>query len=113
MDAILNALQADSPDLPGLDEAVRHFIDRARDVHRATEVVILEGPPSIVEATDRIAEASSGLSEVMQRMVKNVHAGDTAERAQDSADASARERQLYEAVSEFRVHARSVLGNAD
>ncbi|MBO2460594.1 proline dehydrogenase [Actinomadura violacea] len=113
MDAILDAAQADPPDLPGLDEKVQHFIACARDVHRAAEVVILEGPPSVVEATDRIAEESSGLSEVMQRMVKAAHAADGTEREQHSATASARERRLYQAVSEFRVQARSVLGNAD
>ncbi|MEU9867201.1 hypothetical protein AB0C87_05050 [Actinomadura sp. NPDC048021] len=113
MDAILNALQAEALDLPELDGTVRHFIARARDVHRAAEVVVLEGPPSLVEATDRIAEESRGLSEVMQRMVKDAHAGDTSERAEHSATASARERRLYRAVSEFRVQARGVLGNAD
>ncbi|GGQ33238.1 hypothetical protein GCM10010187_57840 [Actinomadura coerulea] len=56
---------------------------------------------------------SSGLSEVMQRMVKDAHAGDASERAEHSAIASARERRLYQAVSEFRVQARNVLGNTD
>ncbi|MES9539076.1 hypothetical protein [Actinomadura sp. NPDC000600] len=113
MDAILSVLRGPSLDLPELDGTVQHFIARARDVHRAAEVVILEGPPSIVEATDRIAKESSGLSEVMQRMVKDAHAGDTGERAQHSATAAAQERRLYQAVSEFRVQARGVLGNAD
>ncbi|QKG22620.1 Proline dehydrogenase [Actinomadura verrucosospora] len=113
MDAILDAAQADPPDLPELDEKVRHFVARARAVHRATEVVILEGPPSIVEATDRIAEESRGLSEIMQRMVKDAHAADTTERAEHSASAASRERRLYRAVSDFRLQARSVLGNAD
>lgn len=113
MDAILRALQADEPDLLALDETVRHFIGRAREVHRAAEVVILEGPPSIIEATDRIARASSELSEVMQRMVKNAHAADTSDRQQEAVSASARERQLYQAVKGFRVQARSILGNAE
>jgi hypothetical protein len=59
MDEILDALQADQPDLPALDETVRHFIARAREVHRAAEVVILEGPPSIVEAADPPADPSA------------------------------------------------------
>ncbi|MEU8306080.1 hypothetical protein AB0C84_21230 [Actinomadura sp. NPDC048955] len=113
MDAILKALQAASPDLAEVDRTVQHFITLARDVHRAAEVVIIEGPPSIVEAIDRIAEASSGLSEVMQRMVKDAHAADTSERMEHAATASVRERRLYRAVSEFRVQARGVLGNAD
>ncbi|MFB4306870.1 hypothetical protein [Actinomadura sp. GTD37] len=113
MDEILNAVHADPPDLPALDETVRRFIARAREVHRAAEVVILEGPPSIVEAADRIAQASSELSDVMQRMVRNAHAADATDRPQHSATASARERQLYQAVKDFRVQARSILGNAD
>jgi Lhr-like helicase len=112
MDEILDALRADEPDLPALDETVRHFIARAREVHRAAEVVILEGPPSIVDAADRIAQASSDLSEVMRHMVRNAHAADTMDRAQHSATAKARERQLYQAVKEFHVQARSILGNA-
>ncbi|WP_067487389.1 proline dehydrogenase [Actinomadura hibisca] len=113
MDAILAALQADPPGLPDLDEKVRHFITRARDVHRAAEVVTLEGPPSIAGAVDRIAKESSGLSEIMQHMVKAAHAADASEKAEHSATASAQERRLYQAVSEFRVQARNVLGNAD
>ncbi|MFI1652384.1 hypothetical protein ACH4XT_36395 [Streptomyces avidinii] len=44
MDAVLDALRADAPDLPDLDEKTGRFVTLAREVHRAAEIVILEGP---------------------------------------------------------------------
>ncbi|MEE1792799.1 hypothetical protein PUR28_18885 [Streptomyces sp. BE308] len=44
MDAVLDALRSDQPDLPDVDEKAGRFITLARGVHRACEVVILEGP---------------------------------------------------------------------
>jgi len=58
MDAVLHALQPETPDLRDVDEKVRRFVVLARDVHRAVEVVSLEGPPPIVEAADGVAHAS-------------------------------------------------------
>src|SRR5882757_3882662 len=60
MDAILDALRSDDPDLPDVDEKIRRFIALAREVHRASEVVILEGPASLVKVTERVTHASSG-----------------------------------------------------
>lgn len=43
LDAVLEALRAERPDLAEVDERVRRFIGLAREVHRATEIVIIEG----------------------------------------------------------------------
>ncbi|WEH43504.1 proline dehydrogenase [Streptomyces sp. AM 2-1-1] len=113
MDAVLGALQPEIPDLRDVDEKVHHFVALARQVHRAVEVVILEGPPSIGEAADRVAHASGDLSNVMRRMVKNAHAGDSSQKAADTALAAERERALYQAVKGFRTAAGDVLGNTN
>ncbi|MET7484580.1 proline dehydrogenase [Streptomyces sp. NPDC005538] len=113
MDAVLDALQPETPDLRDVDEKVRRFVALAREVHRAAEVVILEGPLSIVEAADRVARASGELSSVMRRMVQNAHAGDSSQKAADTALATGRERALYRAVTDFRAAASGVLGNPD
>ncbi|CAM5510260.1 hypothetical protein STENM223S_03098 [Streptomyces tendae] len=55
MDAVLDALRPETPDLRDTDEKVRRFVALAREAHRAAEVVILEGPLSTVEAADRVA----------------------------------------------------------
>ncbi|MER7172640.1 proline dehydrogenase [Streptomyces mesophilus] len=109
MDAILDALRSDGPDLQCVDEKVQHFINLAREVHRATEVVHIEGPASLTKAADDVARASAGFSEVMQRLVKNAHAGDVSTKDADNALATERERVLYEAVKGFRTAARDVL----
>ncbi|MEU3170654.1 proline dehydrogenase, partial [Streptomyces sp. NPDC007000] len=83
----------------------------ARQVHRAAEVVILEGPVSLEEVAERVAHASSDLSLVMRRMAENAHAGDTTHKAEDTVLAAERERILYQAVKDFRLAARSVIGN--
>lgn len=113
MDAVLGALQPETPDLRDVDETVDRFIALAREVHRAVEVVILEGPPSVVEAADRVTRASGDLSNVMRRMVKNAHARDSSQKAVDTALATERGRALYQAVKGFRTAAGDVLGNAN
>ncbi|MFI6542040.1 proline dehydrogenase [Streptomyces prunicolor] len=112
MDAVLDALRADEPELPDVDEKIRRFIALAHEVHRAAEVVILEGPASLVKVTERVADASSGLSEVMRRMADNARAGDATRKAEDVALAAERERILYREVRAFRLAARGVVGNA-
>ncbi|MGF0177248.1 proline dehydrogenase [Streptomyces sp. Marseille-Q5077] len=111
MDAILDALRSDDPDLPDIDEKIRRFIALAREVHRAAEVVILEGPAAIAEVAERVTHASSDLSHVMRRMAENAHKGDTSRKAEDTALADERERILYQAVKDFRLAARNVIGN--
>ncbi|MEV6581317.1 proline dehydrogenase [Streptomyces sp. NPDC051582] len=113
MDAILDALRSDQPDLPSLDEKIDRFIALAREVHRAGEIVILEGPASVAEVTERVAHASSDLSHVMRRMAEHAHAGITTHTAEDTALAAARERILYQAVKDFRLAARSTLGKTN
>ncbi|MEV7446237.1 proline dehydrogenase [Streptomyces sp. NPDC091204] len=113
MDAVLDALRSDEPDLPDIDEKTGRFVTLAREVHRACEVVILEGPSSLAEVAERVADASSDLSQIMRRMVENAHAGSTAHKAEDSALAAERERTLYQAVKDFRLAARSVIGATD
>lgn len=113
MDAILDALRSDDPDLPDVDEKIRRFIALAREVHRAAEVVILEGPAALAEVAERVTHASSDLSHVMRRMAENAHKGDTSRKAEDTALADERERILYQAVKDFRLAARNVIGNTD
>ncbi|MFF8617313.1 proline dehydrogenase [Streptomyces sp. NPDC015350] len=113
MDAILDALRPDDPDLRDVDEKVRRFIALAREVHRAAEIVIIEGPSSMVRATGDVARASGDLSDVMQRMVRNAHAGDTSRRTADIDLAAEREHGLYQAVKSFRSAAGDVLGRPD
>ena len=74
--------------------------------------MILEGPDSLVRVIERVADASSGLSEVMRRMADNARAGDVTRRAEDVALAAERERILYQEVRVFRLAARGVIGNA-
>ncbi|MET7903436.1 proline dehydrogenase [Streptomyces sp. NPDC005336] len=113
MDAILSALQPEEPNLHDVDEKVTRFITLAREVHRAVEVVTLEGPPSVTEAAEHVTHASSNLSQVMRRMVNNARAGDSTQKAADSALATEREQLLYQSVKDFRLAARDTLGNAD
>lgn len=110
MDAVLDALRSDQPDLPDVDEKTGRFITLAREVHRACEVVILEGPAPLAEIAERVANASSDLSHVMRRMAENARAGDTTHRVENIALAAERERALYRAVKDFRLAARSAIG---
>ncbi|KQX50780.1 MULTISPECIES: hypothetical protein [unclassified Streptomyces] len=113
MDAVLDALRPETPDLRDVDEKVHRFVALARNVHRAVEVVSLEGPPSIVEAADRVAHTSGDLSTVMRRMVKDAHSGDSSRKAEDTALAAEREHALYQAVKGFRTAAGDVLGRTN
>ncbi|MFJ8013908.1 proline dehydrogenase [Streptomyces sp. NPDC096339] len=113
MDAILDALRSDQPHLPSLDEKIDRFITLAREVHRAGEIVILEGPASVAEVAERVTRASSDLSHVMRRMAEHAHAEDTTRKAEDTALATERERILYQAVKDFRLAARSTLGKTN
>jgi hypothetical protein len=113
MDAILGALQPEAPRLDEVDEKVSLFITLARDVHRAAEVVILEGPSHVIEAAEQVTHASADLSEVMQRMVENARSGNDARKAADNTLAREWEHRLYETVQSFRAIAREALGNAE
>lgn len=110
MDAVFEALRPDRPDLAQVEERVGRFVGLAREVHRAAEVVILEGPPPLAKAVGRLGRASGELAEVMRRMVKDAHAGDTAGKAADTALATLRERALHQEVKSFRSAAADVFG---
>ncbi|MEU4273050.1 proline dehydrogenase [Streptomyces sp. NPDC026092] len=112
-DAVLDALRADRPDLSDIDEKTGRFITLAREVHRACEIVILEGPARVADVAERVTVASSDLSHVMRRMAENAHAGDTTRKTEDIALAAERERTLYEAVKDFRLAARDTIRKAD
>ncbi|MGR3931667.1 hypothetical protein [Streptomyces sp. BRA346] len=110
MDDVLRALGAEAPDQAVVEGRVETFIALAREVHRAAEVVLLEGPSGVGEAVSGVAEASSALSGVMRRMVDDARRGDTSRRAEDLALAAARSDALWEAVKGFRLVAGGVLG---
>ncbi|MFF4173788.1 proline dehydrogenase [Streptomyces sp. NPDC001744] len=111
MDAILDALKAHDPDLQDVDEKVQRFITLAREVHRAAEVVIIEGPSSVVEAADHVAQASRVLSGVMRRMVQDAHVGDDSHLAANTALATGKEHILHQAVKSFRSAAGDILNS--
>ncbi|MFD8951318.1 proline dehydrogenase [Streptomyces xanthophaeus] len=113
MDAVLDALRPDRPDLPDVDDKTDRFITLAREVHRACEIVVLEGPAPLADVAQRITDASADLSRVMRRMAENAHAGNTAHKAEDTALAAERERTLYQTVKDFRLAARSSIGKTD
>ncbi|MFG3257062.1 proline dehydrogenase [Streptomyces sp. NPDC048172] len=113
MDAVLDTLRSDDPDLPDLDERTDRFIGLAREVHRAAEIVILEGPASLAEAAGRVTHASSDLSQLVRRMAERARERDTTGKAEDVALAAARERALYQAVKDFRHAARDTIDGAD
>ncbi|WRZ88671.1 proline dehydrogenase [Streptomyces sp. NBC_01007] len=112
LDAVLDALQADRPDLAEVDEKVERFAAQVRAVHRAAEFVILEGPLSVVEALYHVVHASDDLAEVVQRMVRDAHAGDTSRKVTDTVHAAERENLLYQAVKGLRAAAADVLGDS-
>jgi hypothetical protein len=109
MDAILEALRAQQPDRADLDEKVARFIDLAREAHRAVEIVIVEGPPVMVDAADRVIRASEDLSATVRPLVANAHAGTDTDRASDLDRASQQERLLYRAIVDLRTTASEVL----
>ncbi|MFF7874030.1 proline dehydrogenase [Streptomyces californicus] len=110
MDAVLDVLRSDRPDPAALDEPTDRFVALAREVHRACEVVILEGPASVADLASRVTDASADLSYVMRRMAANARAGDATRTTEDAALAAERERALYTAIKEFRLAARTALG---
>ncbi|MEU2759450.1 MULTISPECIES: hypothetical protein [unclassified Streptomyces] len=75
-------------------------------------MVVLEGPASVAAVAERVANASADLSYVMRGMAEDARAGDTARKAERSAPATERERDLYAAVKEFCLAARAAIGQA-
>ncbi|MFB7399081.1 proline dehydrogenase [Streptomyces rubiginosohelvolus] len=112
MDAVLDALRPDRPDLTVVKDLTARFVTLAREVHRTCEVVILEGPATVAAVAERVTNASADLSYAMRNMAEDAHAGDTARKAEHTALATERERALYEAVKEFRLAARAAIGQA-
>ncbi|HEY9328228.1 MAG TPA: proline dehydrogenase [Streptomyces sp.] len=112
MDAIFEALRPSAPDLEQVEERVGRFVGLAREVHRAAEVVLVEGPPVMAKAAGQVGRASGELSEVMRRMVKDAHAGDATRTAADTALAAQRGCALDEAVKRFRSAAADVFDKA-
>ncbi|MFI7010036.1 proline dehydrogenase [Streptomyces sp. NPDC050145] len=74
LDAVREALRGDRPDPREAEEKLEHFRDRTRAVHRAAESVLLEGPPSVVEALYRTVHAADDLAEVVRRMARDARA---------------------------------------
>ncbi|MFE9309160.1 hypothetical protein ACIQCF_14065 [Streptomyces sp. NPDC088353] len=64
----------------------------------------------MVEALHRAVHAADDLAEVVRRMVRDAHAGDTSRKAADTALAAEREHLLYQAVKGLRAAAADVLG---
>ncbi|WYB31566.1 proline dehydrogenase [Streptomyces sp. SM1P] len=112
MDAVLDALRLDRPDLTVVEDLTARFVTLAREVHRTCEVVILEGPATVAAVAERVTNASADLSYAMRNMAEDARAGDTARKAEHTALAAERERALYEAVKEFRLAARAAIGQA-
>lgn len=112
LDAVRDALRADLPDLRDVDEKMERFAAQVRNVHRAAEFVILEGPPSVVEALYGVVHAADDLAEIIRRMVRDAHAEDTSRKAADTALATEREHLLYQAVKGLRAAAADVLGDS-
>lgn len=110
MDAVLDALRPDRPDLTVVEDLTARFVTLAREVHRTCEVVILEGPATVAAVAERVTNASADLSYAMRNMAEDARAGDTARKAEHTALATERERALYEAVKEFRLAARAAIG---
>ncbi|MFJ9940513.1 proline dehydrogenase [Streptomyces sp. A0592] len=111
MDAVREALRPDRPDPSEVDARVERFVALARTVHRAAEVVHLEGPAAAVAAADDVARASEELSALVRRMVERARAGDTSGKAADTALAAECEHALYQAVKAFRGTAAAALGH--
>ncbi|WNO74783.1 proline dehydrogenase [Streptomyces sp. AM8-1-1] len=112
LDAVRDALRADPPDLREVNEKMERFAVQVRGVHRAAEFVILEGPPSVVDALYSVVHAADDLAEVMRRMVRDANAGDTSRKLADIELAVEREHLLYEAVKGLRAAASDVLGDS-
>lgn len=109
LDAVFEALRPERPDPEAVDELVRTFVGLAREVHRAAEVVLVEGPPAMAAAVGRVARASGERAELMRRMVADARAGDTANKAAHTALAVRRDEALHQSVKGLRADAARVL----
>ncbi|MFP3117718.1 proline dehydrogenase [Streptomyces sp. Iso 434] len=109
LDAVRDELRNDRPDLQELDEMMKRFRAQVRNVHRAAEFVILEGPQPVEEALYRVVHAADDLAEVMGRMVRDAHAGDRSRKDADTELAAHREHLLYQSVKALRVAAADAL----
>ena len=109
LDAVFEALRSERPDMAAVDARVSVFVGLAREVHRAAEVVLVEGPDAMVAAVDRVGRASSERAELMRRMVADARAGDTTHQAAHSAPAARRDEALHQAVKGLRAAAARVL----
>lgn len=108
MDEILAALDAET-DLDGLDGKVERFVHLAREVHRAVEIVIVEGPPAMADAASQVVHASEDLSEVVRRMTADPRASDDPSRADDLDLAHRREHLMYQTIVDLRAAAAKIL----
>ncbi|WP_329377809.1 proline dehydrogenase [Streptomyces sp. NBC_01351] len=113
LDAVRMALRPESPDLRDVDAKAELFVTLARTVHRAAEIVHLEGPSPVARAADDVARASEELTAAVRRMVEDARAGDTTRKAADTALTAEREHALYQAVKAFRATAATALGSTD
>ncbi|MFJ8107972.1 hypothetical protein [Streptomyces sp. NPDC096132] len=95
-----------------VEEKMERFVAQVRGVRRAAELVLLEGPPSVVEALYGVVRAAADLAEVVRRMVRDAHAEDTSRKAEDIVLAAEREHLLYQAVKALRAAAAEVLGDS-
>ncbi|HEY3681689.1 MAG TPA: hypothetical protein VGL93_01545 [Streptosporangiaceae bacterium] len=110
MDEILAALR-DGHDVNALDAKVERFVLLAREVHRAVEIVAMEGPEPIAEAAFRVIHASENLSKVVRPLVAHARSGDDARRTDDLNLADQRERLLYRTIVDFRAEATKLLNS--
>ncbi|HVV24479.1 MAG TPA: hypothetical protein VHF06_33920 [Pseudonocardiaceae bacterium] len=93
MDAILDAIAHHEP----TEERVTRFVELAREVHRAAEVVLLEGPAAVTKPLHDVGRASEAVAVAMRRLVAGQH-------AEPPVD------ELYQAVKRFRAAASDALG---
>lgn len=108
MDEILAALGAET-DLDGLDGKVDRFVQLAREVHRAVEIVIVEGPPAMAAAASRVIHASEDLSAAVRRTIAGSRASDDSNRSDDLDLARHRERLMYQTIVDLRTEAAKTL----
>lgn len=109
LDAVFEALRPERPDLAAVDERVAVFVGLAREVHRAAEVVLVEGPDAMVAAVGGVGRASGERAELMRRMVADARAGDTTHKAAHTASAARRDEALHQSVKGLRAAAARVL----